>query len=103
MKASDEHENEEPTFRELLGMDTRARNDEDLMNDDDEPRASVKDEMEDEEKGRIVEIGPDICRASGSDCCHFAHERCLELFKENGYEDCPRCKDFATRLYKHLV
>lgn len=54
---------------------------------------------EDKEKGAKVELGPDLCRASGTGCCHFAHEKCIELYCENESPKCPRCSDLASRLH----
>ena len=115
----------------ILGLDGHVRTDMDL--DDD----SLDDEdLLDEErygtagkkKGPLVQLSADICQASGSDCRHFGHEKCLQIFRE-GDDDpenraantvvadakkesaeskkekllecprkCPRCCDLSSRL-----
>lgn len=71
-----------------------------LMNaGDDDPVDNIAYAQEDDEKGPIIELGSDICKAAGSRCCHYAHENCIEVFAQNGGGSCPRCQDLATRLH----
>ena len=99
-----EEENEKLDFRKILGS-SGSRTDENIFEGDDEPSWDVDDSNggnNEDEKGRIVEITATSsvrCHAAGSDCCHWAHERCLELFEEKGYDKCPRCLDFSSRLH----
>jgi len=97
-----EEENEKLDFRKILGS-SGSRTDENIFEGDDEPSWDVDDSNRgNDEKGRIVEITATSsvrCHAAGSDCCHWAHERCLELFEEKGYDKCPRCLDFSSRLH----
>ena len=40
-----------------------------------EAKSKKERELEEREKGPIVPLGPEFCRASGSQCRHFAHEK----------------------------
>ena len=75
----------------------------DMLDDDDYDQLSpfVESNKDDEEKemGPIIEIGSDLCKVAGTDCCHFAHEKCLELLQEQDCQDCPRCHDLSSRLH----
>mmetsp|Transcript_39990 Transcript_39990/g.83637 ORF Transcript_39990/g.83637 Transcript_39990/m.83637 type:complete len:740 (+) Transcript_39990:2121-4340(+) len=93
-------ENGVDDFQQLLGMATRARSDDNIMDGDDEEMGRRKAVEMDKEKGPLFELGTDICHAAGSDCCHFAHERCIELFREKECQGgCPRCYDLASRIH----
>ena len=89
---------EELNFRQILGG-VRSHSDENVMDNDDD--LGWGDSFEDDgEKGKIVEIGEHLCRAAGSECCHFAHERCLQkLENETSIRTCPRCVDLSSRLH----
>ena len=100
MAGNVKEENDEDSFRQLVGLAARARSDDNIMDDDDDEVAGTrKDAEKDKEKGPIVELGSDICHAAGSDCRHFAHERCIELFREKGCQECPRCYDLSSRIH----
>ena len=74
----------------------------DMLDDDDYEQLSPFvefNEDEEKDKGPIIELGSDICKVAGSDCCHFAHEKCLEIHKEQDCQDCPRCHDLSARLH----
>ena len=88
-------------FRKILGS-TRARSDENIMDCDDDSgqvgNINDKNTMK-EDKGRMIELGHDLCVAFGTDCCHFAHESCLKVFEESGKSRCPKCQDLSSRLH----
>ena len=91
-------------FQQLVGLSSRMgrRTDDNIMDDDDDDDvlAKMNSVAKDEEKGLIVELDEEICRASGSDCCHFAHERCIEIWKrETDNQVCPRCHDLSSRIH----
>lgn len=95
-------EEEEDDDQPMLGLDARVRREMDLDDDelDDEDAIDAMNNADDKKKGPLVELGPDMCKANGSDCRHFAHERCLEVFLEkNSAGDCPRCYDLSSRIH----
>ena len=70
--------------KEVLALAGNARTtldlDDDQLDDDDfevdyEAKSKKERELEEREKGPIVPLGPEFCRASGSQCRHFAHEK----------------------------
>jgi len=85
----------------LLGLNRRIQthidlDDEDLDDNDDSGATS----SDDEDKGPILPLSPDICRVSGSGCRHFAHAKCIENHREK--QDCigcPRCNDLEKRIH----
>ncbi|KAL7499275.1 hypothetical protein ACHAWT_006896 [Skeletonema menzelii] len=86
----------------LVGADARVRTEMDLDDDelDDEDVLSGGDSRTNKEKGQLVELTHDnICKAAGSDCRHFAHEKCLSAYLENGGSECPRCYDLRSRIH----
>lgn len=68
-----------------LGLDGHVRAEMDLDDDELDDEDLLEDKgggMADKKKGPLIELSADICQASGSDCCHFGHEKCLKLFLE---------------------
>lgn len=82
IKEGREEEVEELNFRKIVG-NALAVTDENIMDGDEwSNKDHTKTKMNDQKKGKIIEIGPELCHASGSDCCHFAHEMCLQVLEE---------------------
>jgi len=87
----------------MLGLNTQVRSDMDLDDDELDDRDELDDEdgigamknVKDKKKGPIVLLGPDVCQAHLSDCGHFAHEKCIEVYRG----ECPRCIDLSSRIH----
>ncbi|KAL7547901.1 hypothetical protein ACHAWF_011183 [Thalassiosira exigua] len=89
----------ESVYQDLLQLAEGTRLDDDIMEElDEELSINVRTGKRDDEKGPIVELGSDYCRAAGSECRHFGHESCIENVKaEGGDLFCPRCLDLESR------
>ena len=93
-------EESDEEFQQMLEMTAQSLSDDNVLDDEYEDLRTIKPTKKgDDKRGPIVELGPDICKAAGSACCHYAHESCIELFRENGCDECPRCKDLASRIH----
>jgi hypothetical protein len=75
--------------------------DDDDLDDEDDLEATESNK-EDKKKGPIIHIGPDLCQVSESDCRHFAHERCLAIYCDDGGTTCPRCDGLTSRIHDNL-
>lgn len=115
----------------ILGLDGHVRTEMDLDDDSLDDEDLLDEERygtADKKKGALIQLSADICQASGSDCCHFGHEKCLQIFLEGDDEPenpaadtvvadmkkesagtkkekllecprkCPRCCDLSSRL-----
>lgn len=91
----------EDDYLNFDGADAHVRTEMDLDDDelDDEDMLIGSNSREKKEKGKLVELDHDLCRAAGSDCRHFAHEKCLAAFLENVCSECPRCYDLSSRIH----
>ncbi len=87
-------------YLNLVGVDASVRAEMDLDDDelDDDDVLIGSNTRANTGKGQLVELNHDndICQAAGSDCRHFAHKKCLEVFLENGGNQCPRCYDLRS-------
>ena len=101
MAGNVKEEDKEEGDHQMLGLNTRVRSEIDLDDDelDDNDNIGAFKDVENKKKGPIIELGSDICQAHGSNCCHFAHKKCLEIFLERGFERCPRCLDLSSRIH----
>jgi SNF2 family DNA or RNA helicase len=89
-------------YLNLVGADVRVRAEIDLDDDelDDEDVLSGSNTRVNMKKGQLVELNDNgICQAAGSDCRHFAHKKCLEVFLEHDGNQCPRCYDLRSRIH----
>ena len=91
-------------YLNLVGADARVRREMDLDDDelDDEDVLIGTNTRVNKEKDQLVELNHDndiVCQAAGSDCRHFAHKKCLAVFRGNGGTQCPRCYDLSSRIH----